>query len=305
MNRPVIEVVDLRCRYAGFEAVRGIDFVVNRGELFALLGTNGAGKTTTMEVLEGMRAPSAGSARVLGLRPIADRALLRPRTGVMLQETGFADELTVKEMIGLRRELRSRPSKVDEALAVVGLAERRDVRIKQLSGGERRRLDLAVAILGRPEVLFLDEPTTGLDPRSRQRTWQIVRDLLAEGTTIVLTTHYLEEAERLAHRIAIMHEGRIEVSGTLVDVLEQQASRISFARPDGVVFHDLPGIRGIIDPDEFLEGRVVVRTRVLQDDLATLMRWAADRGVQLGRLRANHASLSEVFHSVSDRAVIG
>ncbi|HVK25580.1 MAG TPA: ABC transporter ATP-binding protein [Actinokineospora sp.] len=299
MNEPVIEVVDLRCRYGGFEAVRGIDFVVNRGELFALLGTNGAGKTTTMEVIEGLRAPSAGMVRVFGLRPDTDRERVRPRTGVMLQESGFPGELTVAEAVRLWRDLTTRPSQVDEALDLVDLAHRRNVRIKSLSGGERRRLDLALATLGEPELLFLDEPTTGLDPESRLRTWRILRALLAKGTSIVLTTHYLEEAEQLAHRIAIMHEGRIEVCGSLADVLEREASRISFVRPDGVAFDDLPGVRGRIDPEAFLKGTVEIRTRELQDDLTVILAWATGRGVQLGRLRANHASLSDVFHGVS------
>ncbi|SDI35726.1 ABC-2 type transport system ATP-binding protein [Actinokineospora alba] len=304
MNEPVIEVVGLRCRYGRFEAVRGIDFAVQPGELFALLGTNGAGKTTTMEVLEGLRAPSAGSVRVLGLDPAADRARVRPRTGVMLQESGFPGDLTVREAVTLWRGLTSRPSQVDESLAMVDLAHRRDVRVKALSGGERRRLDLALATLGRPDVLFLDEPTTGLDPESRARTWRTLRDLLAHGTSIVLTTHYLEEAENLAHRIAIMHEGRIEVCGPLADVLEREASRISFTRPDEVAFLDLPGVAGRVDPEAFGKGRVEIRTRVLQDDLAEVLRWAADRDIQLGRLRAHHASLADVFHGVSHHAAV-
>ncbi|WP_436499413.1 ABC transporter ATP-binding protein [Actinokineospora sp. HUAS TT18] len=299
MSESVIEVVDLRCRYGEFEAVRGVDFVVRRGELFALLGTNGAGKTTTMEVLEGLRAPSGGTVRVFGLRPDTDRQRVRPRTGVMLQESGFPAELTVREAVRLWHDLTTRPSQVDEALELVDLAHRRDVRIKSLSGGERRRLDLALATLGRPELLFLDEPTAGLDPESRRRTWRIVRDLLADGTSVVLTTHYLEEAEQLAHRIAIMHEGRIEVCGSLADVLERESSRISFVRPDGLAFDDLPAVRGRVDPEAFLAGRVEIRTRELQDDLAAVLAWAAGRGVQLGRLRAHHASLSDVFHGVA------
>ncbi|WP_177215651.1 ABC transporter ATP-binding protein [Actinokineospora terrae] len=303
MRKPVIEVRGLHCRYGPFEAVRGVDLDVAEGELFALLGTNGAGKTTTLEVLEGLRAPSGGTVRVFGLRPDADRARIRPRTGVLLQDSGAGGTLTVVETLRLWRSLTSRPSDVDGALAAVGLDHRADVRVNALSGGERRRLDLAVATLGEPELLFLDEPTTGLDPESRRRTWALVRDMVARGTTVLLTTHYLEEAEHLAHRLAIMHEGRVAVSGTLVDVLEREASRIGFVVPPGITAADLPAVTGTLDRDAFAAGRVEIRTRALQDDLAVLLAWAAHRDLQLARLRATHASLTEVFHNVQDKGV--
>ncbi|WP_033400162.1 ABC transporter ATP-binding protein [Actinokineospora enzanensis] len=303
MREAVIGVHDLRCAYGAFEAVRGIDFEVGSGELFALLGTNGAGKTTTLEVLEGLRSPTDGQVRVFGLRPDADRARVRPRTGVLLQDSGSGGELTVVETLRLWRSLVSRPSDVDEALASVGLTGRADVRVGRLSGGERRRLDLAVATLGDPELLFLDEPTTGLDPESRRQTWALLRGLVARGTTVLLTTHYLEEAEHLAHRLAIMHEGRIAVSGSLVDVLEREASRITFDRPTGLTPGDLPALVGSVDGEALAAGRVEVRTRALQDDLTVLLSWAAARDLQLSRLKANHASLAEVFHGVREKAV--
>ncbi|GLZ40266.1 multidrug ABC transporter ATP-binding protein [Actinokineospora sp. NBRC 105648] len=299
----MIAVRGLRCRHGEFEAVRGIDVEVGAGELFALLGTNGAGKTTTLEVLAGHRAPSDGHVRVFGLRPDADRSRIRPRMGVLLQDSGTGGELTVLETLRLWAALTSRPSDVDGALDRVGLAHRADVRTARLSGGERRRLDLAVATLGDPELLFLDEPTTGLDPESRRQTWELVRGLVARGTTVLLTTHYLEEAEYLAHRLAIMHEGRFAVSGTLVDVLERESSRISFVRPLGLEAADLPPLSGALEPEAFAAGRVELRTRALQDDLHVLLGWAAARDLQLAQLRAHHASLAEVFHGVRDSVV--
>ncbi|MEU5694953.1 ABC transporter ATP-binding protein [Actinosynnema sp. NPDC020468] len=292
--RNVIEAAGLRCRYGDFEAVRGVDLQVGEGELFALLGTNGAGKTTTLEALEGLRAPSAGTVRVLGFDPHADRAAVRARTGVVLQESGFPADLTPREMLRLWR----RDANADEALERLDLAHRRDVRLKQLSGGERRRLDLALALVGRPEVLFLDEPTTGLDPESRKRTWEVVREVLAEGTTVLLTTHYLEEAESLAHRLAILHRGEVAVSGPLVDVLAAQPARIGFDMPDRLDATALPILGG--DVVHSPSGRVDVRTRDLQHDLSALLHWAHRDGLRLHRLSASHASLEDVFHRAKE-----
>jgi ABC-2 type transport system ATP-binding protein len=203
----VIEVTDLRRVYGGgFEAVRGITFSVGRGEVFALLGTNGAGKTSTVELLEGLAPATGGRVRVLGHDPYAERAAVRPHMGVMLQEGGFPSELTVAETTRMWADCTSGARPVDEALDLVGLTRRSGVRVKQLSGGEKRRLDLALALLGHPEVLFLDEPTTGLDAEGRQDTWRVVRELRDAGTTVLLTTHYLEEAEGLADRLAILHD---------------------------------------------------------------------------------------------------
>jgi len=290
MRNPVIDVTGLRCRYGDFEAVRGVDLEVAQGELFALLGTNGAGKTTVLEALEGLRAPSGGRVRVLGVDPHRERSAIRARTGVVLQESGFPADLTVGEMARLWRRGDHGPE-----LERLDLAHRRDVRIKQLSGGERRRLDLLLAVLGRPELLFLDEPTTGLDPESRQRTWEVVRGLLAEGTTVLLTTHYLEEAESLAHRLAILHEGVVAVSGALVDVLAAQPARISFDMPGRHDVASLPMLTG--DVVHAPSGRVDVRTRDLQEDLGALLAWARRDGLVLGRLRAHQASLEDVFHA--------
>ncbi|MCI2420661.1 ABC transporter ATP-binding protein [Saccharopolyspora sp. K220] len=292
MTSPVIRVSGLRCRYGDFEAVRGIDFEVRQGELFALLGTNGAGKTTALETIEGHRAPAAGAVQVFGRDPRQDRAAVRRRTGIMLQESGFAGDLTVLETAELASAMRHRKSDVDATLAALGLAPRRAVRVKQLSGGERRRLDLALAVLGDPELLFLDEPTTGMDPESRRATWDLVRGLLARGTTVLLTTHYLEEAERLAHRLAIMHQGRIAVSGRLVDVLASEQARISF---DAGCPVQLPPLAGMA---RTAGTRVEIRTPELQGDLHLLLRWADAQRLELAGLRAHQASLDDIFHAV-------
>jgi ABC-2 type transport system ATP-binding protein len=193
MTDSVIDIDELRFSYGAFEAVRGISLQVRRGELFALLGPNGAGKTTTLEVLEGLQRATAGKVRILGLDPVRDRQAVRPRTGVMLQKGGLSDSLTVRETIELWGSFTARPRPLDEALELVGLTGKSGVHVAQLSGGESRRLELALAVLGRPELLFLDEPTTGMDPASRRQTWQVICDLQREGTTIVLTTHYLDD----------------------------------------------------------------------------------------------------------------
>ncbi|MFE9737823.1 ABC transporter ATP-binding protein [Streptomyces sp. NPDC006477] len=294
-----IEAEGLRRGYAGgFEAVRGISFTVPRGEIFALLGTNGAGKTSTVELLEGLAAPSAGTARVLGHDPYRERAAVRPRIGVMLQEGGFPGDLTVAETVRMWAGCTSDARPTAEALALTGLTGREKVRVKQLSGGERRRLDLALALLGRPEVLFLDEPTTGLDAEGRRDTWDLVRALRDGGTTVLLTTHYLEEAEALADRLAIMHAGRIVLSGTPAEVTAARPARIRFTLPDGVPAGRLPlHLRAAEDG-----GRVEIRTASLQDDLTALLGWARDHDVRLDGLDARSASLEEAFLDIASRA---
>ncbi|WP_328816684.1 ABC transporter ATP-binding protein [Nonomuraea cypriaca] len=239
MNTSAIEVRNLHQRYDDFEAVRGIAFEVGRGELYALLGTNGAGKTTTLDVLEGYHAPTEGQVRVLGHDPFAQRAEVRHRMGIVLQEAGFYKDLTVAETVDAWRRWTPRAMERGAALERVGLAHRERVRVGGLSGGEKRRLDLALAVLGRPEVLFLDEPTTGLDPEARRNVWSLIRGMVEEGTTVLLTTHYLDEAQHLAHRLAIMHEGRIVTEGTLADVLGERGTRITF-RLAAVQPGDLP-----------------------------------------------------------------
>ena len=290
-----IEVRGLTRRYSGgFEAVRGVSFEVERGEMFALLGTNGAGKTSTVEVVEGLSRPAEGTVRVLGHDPFAERSSVRPRMGVMLQEGGFPPDLTVTEATRMWAGTLTSPRPVEEALTLVDLAHRSSVRVKQLSGGERRRLDRALALLGKPEVLFLDEPTTGLDPESRRNTWELIRSLLRDGVTVLLTTHYLEEAQALADRLAIMHRGRIVAQGTVSEVVDAYPSRISFVPPAGVA---LPVVA---DPES--SGRVTVRTNDLQSTLHDLLVWAAHNDVELSGLDARSASLEEAFLAIAEEA---
>ncbi|GGS38691.1 multidrug ABC transporter ATP-binding protein [Streptomyces griseoviridis] len=300
----MIEVTGLRRVYGGgFEAVRGIGFTVRRGEIFALLGTNGAGKTSTVELLEGLAPPTAGRIRVLGHDPYTERAAVRPRTGVMLQEGGFPSELTVAETARMWAGCVSGARPVAEVLDLVGLGAKTGTRVKQLSGGQRRRLDLAMALLGSPEVLFLDEPTTGLDAEGRRDTWELVRALRDSGTTVLLTTHYLEEAENLADRLAIMHEGRIAATGTPDEVTAAQPSRISFELPEGYFAGDLPPLAGLGVSGHDIDGRTVrLRTRELQRTATGLLMWAASAEVELRRLDVRPASLEEAFLGIARRA---
>ncbi|MFF1919079.1 ABC transporter ATP-binding protein [Streptomyces sp. NPDC058221] len=295
----VIEADGVRRRYAGgFEAVTGVSFSVARGELFALLGTNGAGKTSTVELLEGLARPDGGTVRVLGHDPYDERASVRPRIGVMLQEGGFPSDLTTTETIRMWAGCTSGARPTGEALDLVGLGHRARVRVKQLSGGERRRLDLALALLGRPEVLFLDEPTTGLDAEGRRDTWALVRRLQEGGITVLLTTHYLEEAEALADRLAIMHRGRIVAAGTTAEVTASRPSRIRFELPAGTAPGQLPlSLRAAADGP-----RIEIRTHRLQESLTELLRWATESDVALIGLDARSASLEEAFLDIARSA---
>jgi ABC-2 type transport system ATP-binding protein len=300
----VIEVTDLRRVYGGgFEAVRGIGFSVRRGEIFALLGTNGAGKTSTVELLEGLARPAGGTVRVLGHDPFTERAAVRPRTGVMLQEGGFPSELTVAETTRMWAGCVSGARPADEVLALVGLDGKAGVRVKQLSGGERRRLDLALALLGEPEVLFLDEPTTGLDAEGRRDTWELVRALRDRGTTVLLTTHYLEEAEQLADRLAILHAGRIAAAGTPAEVTAAQPSRISFELPEDWHVGDLPPLGELGVCEHEVRGRLVLlRTHAVQRVATRLLVWAEEHGVELRGLDVRSASLEEAFLGIAREA---
>ncbi len=306
-----IQAHDLRCAYGDFEAVRGIDLEIRTGEMFALLGTNGAGKTTTMETLEGHRRASGGSLSVLGHDPYTERPRVRPRLGIMLQESGFAGELTVAETIDMWLALSSSPlgekhrraDTVAEAMDRLDLADRADTRVVQLSGGQKRRLDLVLATVTRPDLVFLDEPTTGLDPESRRRTWDLIETLRGSGTTIVLTTHYLEEAERLADRIAIMHAGRIAVEGTLAELVDDRPTQISFRRPEGVSSADIDrALRTVIGP-RHLEtvGRdgLVLDVVDAQQALVRLLGWAESHGHRLDNITVSQASLSDVFAQIA------
>ncbi|RSN16092.1 multidrug ABC transporter ATP-binding protein [Nonomuraea sp. WAC 01424] len=285
----MIEVNELRKSYGSYPAVKGVSFEVAQGDIFALLGRNGAGKTTTVEVLAGFQRPDGGTVRVAGLDPWSDRAAVRQRVGIMLQEAGFFPDLTVARTVAVWRDFTAAPRPVGEALDLAGLSDKALTRVRQLSGGEKRRLDLALALLGRPDVLFLDEPTAGMDPEARANTWEVVSALAARGTTILLTTHYLEEAQRLASSMAIMDEGEIVAVGGIAETLAARGGRVAFRLPAGVGADDLP-------LPVTVEGGTAV-CRAEDPDLAaqTLLTWAAGRGLRLSGLEVRAATLEDLF----------
>jgi len=230
-----IEVRDLRKRYADVEAVQGIDLTVAEGQVFALLGPNGAGKTTTVEILEGFRDRDGGDVSVLGFDPARAERAMKGRIGIVLQSTGIDPYLSVAETIDLFRGYYPHPRPVDEVIELVGLAEKHDTRVLKLSGGQQRRLDVGIALAGDPDLLFLDEPTTGFDPAARRGAWQVVKNLVALGKTIFLTTHYMDEAQYLADRVAVIAKGRIVAEGTPGSLggRDTAATRITFRTVDG------------------------------------------------------------------------
>ena len=284
-----------------FTAVDDVSFRVRQGEVYGLLGTNGAGKTSTMDLVEGLAAPDRGSVRVLGRDPVRDRAVVRRSTGTMLQSGGLPQDLTVRETAVMWRGTCSTPRDLGEVLASVELDHRLDVRVGSLSGGEQRRLDLACALMGDPEVLFLDEPTTGLDPESRANTWRLLGELKGGGTSMVLTTHYLEEAERLADRIGIMHRGSIRAEGTVAELTAAVPAHIGFVLPGaGAATPDLPALPGA-SVARGADG-VSVATHDLQGDTLRILRWAEAGNLRLERFEARAASLESVFLSIAGHA---
>lgn len=312
-DRPVIEVAGLVVEYpaprgssgGAVRAVDGLDLEVRAGEVYALLGENGAGKTSTIEVLEGHRRRTAGDVRVLGHDP-AERGRagrdLRDRIGVVLQSSGVEPELTVGEAVELFGSAYRRPRTVVEALDLVGLADRAGVRIGALSGGQRRRLDLALGVVGRPEVLFLDEPTTGFDPSARRRAWDVIEGLCSEGTTVVLTTHYLDEAEHLADRVGIMAGGRLVVEGTPAELQRRSgSSRVAVDVSGDVTVESvtvlLDGLVATVDIDR---GRLVVVTAEVTAVLGRLTSWADTSGITLGEWSVERPSLEQVFIELTE-----
>ena len=293
---PAVEVVDLHRRYGDFEAVRGVSFEVRAGEVLALLGVNGAGKTSALEVLEGLAVPDGGSVRVLGADPVTERARVRPHLGVLLQSSGLPGDLTVAETVRAWAGTLSTPRPVEEALAQVGLTGRAAVRVRSLSGGERRRLDLAMALLGRPRVVVLDEPTTGLDPESRRQVWRLVQDLVADGAAVLLTTHYLEEAEALADRVAVLKAGRLVLSGTQAEIAATQPATVRFTLDERAPLPPQPAGVQVLSGAPHVEWH----TRALQPVLTDLLGWAARHGVVLHALHARAASLEQAFLAVAD-----
>ncbi|HEX7102950.1 MAG TPA: ABC transporter ATP-binding protein, partial [Nitrolancea sp.] len=270
-------------------------FSVWRGEIFALLGPNGAGKTTTVEMLEGYRTPDAGEVRVLGLDPIRDGAELKQRIGVMLQSAGVYPTVTPLEILNLFHDFYRDAEDPRKLIELVGLEESANTRFRQLSGGQQRRLALASALIGKPELLFLDEPTTAMDPQARHMTWEILQTLRDRGLTILLTTHFMEEAERLADRVAIIDHGRLLALEEPRVLTQTSAEEVQFTGPAGLdtaLLGCLPSAHGI---REERPGFYVMQTARPLDLLVELTSWGRDRGILLNDLRVGHESLEEVF----------
>ncbi|WP_298460766.1 ABC transporter ATP-binding protein [uncultured Cellulomonas sp.] len=288
-----VEVDGLRKVYGDLVAVDGLSFTIERGEVFALLGPNGAGKTTTVEILEGHRARSGGSVRVLGHDPAARDPQLLARIGIVLQEAGFEEEFTVGELVRLYAGMYPRRLPVDAVVEQVGLADKRDARVKTLSGGQRRRLDLALGLVGDPELLFLDEPTTGFDPSARRRAWELVDGLRDLGTTVLLTTHYMDEAEHLADRVAVVVHGRLVALGAPGELTGgQRSSVVTFRLPHDRMAEPLPDLDGL------LVGDGPERRLTTTDPLRALHRltgWALSRGMALTDLGVHRPSLEDVY----------
>jgi ABC-2 type transport system ATP-binding protein len=295
MSERVIEIRGLRKSYGDVEAVKGIDLHVDRGEVFALLGPNGAGKTTTAEILEGFRSKTAGEVSVLGHDPAKREVALKQRIGIVLQSTGIDPFLTVSETVDLYSGYFPHPRNVDEVIDLVGLAEKRTTRVNKLSGGQQRRLDVAIALAGDPELLFLDEPTTGFDPNARRNAWEVVKSLVGLGKTVFLTTHFMDEAQYLANRVAVISHGEIVAEGS-PDTLagrDTMRARIRFrVSGDGATPPDLGQIR--LD-----DGSFEIRAEDPTGPVHELTGWALAGGVLLEVLEVSRPSLEDVYLDIT------
>jgi ABC-2 type transport system ATP-binding protein len=286
----------IRKVYGSVEAVRGVDLEVRHGEVFAFLGPNGAGKTTTVEMLEGYRAPDGGEIRVLGVEPARAPRAWRGRIGVVLQESEPEPELTARECLRLYAGYYPHPRSIDGTLALTGLEEQADRLARSLSGGQKRRLDVALGLIGDPELLFLDEPTTGFDPAARRAAWSVVAGLRDLGKTIFLTTHYMDEAEALADRIAVIARGAIVAEGTPSNLggRDRAATRISFAPAPGMDIRALPGaLASAAGLDG--RGRVVIRVDDSTAALYALTSWALEHATRLEDLDVRRPTLEDIY----------
>ena len=294
MAEAVISVRGLTKSYGDIQAVRGIDLEVSRGEIFAFLGPNGAGKTTTVEILEGFRDRDGGDAKVLGEDPARAGRAWKERIGLVLQQSRPDPYLTVREALELFAGYYGSPRPIDETIELIGLGGSADQRAQRLSGGQQRRLDVGLALVGNPELLFLDEPTTGFDPAARRRFWEVIENLRGLGKTIFLTTHYMEEAQRLADRAAIIAHGRIVATGAPADLgdRERAPARISFRLPPGVAPADLPGQAA---GAAAVNGSVSFSSREPVRALNQLTEWALQRGIDLEGLEVRRPTLEDVY----------
>ncbi len=305
MSRPAVVVQDLVKNYGRVEAVRGISLAIAAGECFGLLGPNGAGKTTTVEVLEGLLAPTAGEVEVLGRRWGRDDQEIRERLGVCLQQTVLSEKLQVGETLALFRAFYRQGRKPQEVVEEVGLQEKVRARVGTLSGGQKQRLAVACALIGDPELLFLDEPTTGLDPQSRRQVWEIVNAFKRHGRTVVLTTHYMDEAEKLCDRIAVVDQGRIIAEGTPRQLIRSLGGDhvVEIALEDGAdglspeQLADLPSVRSVHRE----AGHLLLTVGEPHLALPALLERLAARGHALSSLATRHASLEDVFVSLTGR----
>jgi ABC-2 type transport system ATP-binding protein len=301
-----LEVRDLVKSYGARRAVDGLSLRLDRGHVLALLGPNGAGKTTTVEMCEGFRRPDSGSVRVLGLDPVRDAAALRPRVGVMLQAgVGGYTAATALELVRLFASYAAHPQDAAAMLATVGLADVAGTPVKRLSGGQQQRLSLALALVARPELVFLDEPTAGMDPQSRRHTWDLVRHLRADGVAVVLTTHYLDEAEQLADTVVVIDEGKVVAQGTPAELTRSGAEgqlrfRAVPALPTHLLADVLPPGTKVFEEDP---GRYVVIGDVTPDLLATVTAWCAGQRVLVETLTVERRTLEDVFLDLTGREV--
>ena len=282
--------------YSSRRVVDQLQFTIHRGEVFALLGPNGAGKTTTVETLEGYRTPDEGSVRVLGLDPIRNAKALKPQIGVMLQQDGLYPGLRVREVLRLFAGYYEHAQNIDHLLERVGLSAAARTQCRRLSGGQKRRLALAVALVGNPTLVFLDEPTAGMDPQARLATWEIIRDLKQNGATVLLTTHLMDEAERLADRVAIIDHGRLialDTPGGLTGV--QNATIVRFVASAGLDCTRLAALPSAHKAEEIRPGSYVIETDAAPVLLAELTAWLRDQGITLSELRVGHGSLEDLF----------
>jgi ABC-2 type transport system ATP-binding protein len=295
-----IEVDDLFKSYGSFNAVRGISFHVEQGEVFALLGPNGAGKTTTLEILEGQQRRSGGHVSVLGADPQLRNRALRERIGVAFQSAGIDGELTVREVIAMYASCYSRPLPTKDVISVVGLEDKSGARVKTLSGGQRRRVDLALALIGDPDLIFLDEPTTGFDPAARRGAWDLVRNLRGLGRTIVLCSHYMDEVQHLADRAAVMMRGRIVAEGRPDALAGQspQTTLISFHAPDPRILEQLPPQLRCLATEH--DGEVGLRCDEPTRVLAQLCDWAVRRGLELPELEVTRPTLEDAYLQLTE-----